>query len=119
MATKAVKAKAQAAPESEGLVEIPRMDIRTITVTVVSDSPIIVHKFSEKARKMMTDKQGGIPTVREHRDPEAEYEAAMYRDAAGNHCFPGAGFKAAMVNACSFIPGVTKVLARGAFRGGR
>ena len=38
-------------------VTIPAIDIRTFTVRVVGDSPLIVHKWSEKAKREMLEKQ--------------------------------------------------------------
>lgn len=39
------------------VITIPAIDIRTATITIKGDSPLIVHKWSEKAKKMMLDKQ--------------------------------------------------------------
>lgn len=64
-------------------------------------SPVIIHKFSEKAQKMIEDKQakkskGG----REARDPESEYKGALYVFNDGvRYGFPAGGFKAAMIRA--------------------
>lgn len=38
-------------------IELPKIDIRLMTVNIVGDSPLIVHKWSEKAKKEMLDKQ--------------------------------------------------------------
>lgn len=36
---------------------IPAINIKRATITIVGDSPLIVHKWSEKAKKEMLDKQ--------------------------------------------------------------
>lgn len=36
---------------TERIVEIPAIDIQTATIKVVGDSALIVHKWSEKAKK--------------------------------------------------------------------
>lgn len=38
-------------------IEIPAMDFRMATLHVVGDSPLIVHAWSEKAKRMMLEKQ--------------------------------------------------------------
>jgi len=64
-------------------------------------SPLIVHKFSEKARKMIEDKQQGRSKGgKEARDPEADFYGGLYTFADGNkYGFPSGGFKAAMTRA--------------------
>lgn len=98
-------------------ISIPAPDIRVLNVTVEGTSPLIVHRFAEKARKQIEDKQGKRARgAREIRDPEAEYEAAMYKlDGRGKYGFKANAFKLAMVDACAFCEGITKVFAKGAF----
>lgn len=95
---------------------IPSPDIRVLQVTVVGTSPLIVHRFSEKARKQIEDTQGKrARKAREVRDPQAEYEAACYHMPRGKFGFKANAFKLAMVDACAFCQGITKVFAKGAF----
>lgn len=42
---------------NEQVITIPALDIRTATVKIVGDSPLIMHKWSEKAKKEILDKQ--------------------------------------------------------------
>jgi hypothetical protein len=76
-------------------------EIATVKVAINGTSPLIIHKFSEKAQKMIEDKQakkakGG----REVRIPEEEYQAALYYFSDGlRYGFPAGGFKAAMIRA--------------------
>ena len=46
------------------VITIPAIDIRTATITIKGDSPLIVHKWSEKAKKMMLDKQMKVATTK-------------------------------------------------------
>lgn len=39
------------------VVEIPAINIKTAEINLVGDSPLIVHKWSEKAKKEILDKQ--------------------------------------------------------------
>lgn len=101
-------------PAAKTQIAIPPPDIRTMTVNVIGDSPLIVHKFSEKSKKQMEDKTQKKARAKEARDPKAEFEAARYRLANGKDGFPCSGFKLAMVSACRFTSGVPMTLARGA-----
>ena len=48
-------------------VSIPAIDIRTAIIKVVGDSPLIMHKWSEKARKEILDKQMKKAKTKGHR----------------------------------------------------
>lgn len=90
--------------------------IQTVEVTIVGDSPLVTHQWSEKAKKEMRDKQtkaakGGKTA----KDPERDYRESMYEIAPGKYGFPAVALKAAMVTACTSIDGMTKVMARQSF----
>jgi hypothetical protein len=96
-------------------IELPALKIETVHFTLVGDSPLIVHAWSEKAKKQMLDKQMKRATkAREAKDPEADYEACFYRTEGGTYGFPAIGVKAAMVGACRFVD-MKMTEARGAF----
>lgn len=106
----AAKAKVETA------IVLPRLDIKTFRLRLVGDSALICHAWSEKAKKQMLDKQmkkavGG----KQAKDPEQDYQDSLYHLEGGGYGFPAVAFKAAAVDACSHISGVTKVSARGAF----
>lgn len=87
----------------------------TLRVQIKGASPLIVHAWSEKARKMMLDKQMGLPTPKKAvKDPIADYEASMYRLPDGSHGFPATAFKAAIVGAARKFDGITMTALRGA-----
>lgn len=97
-------------------IELPRLNIQLMEVTLIGDSPLIVHAWSEKARKEMLGKQmKQAKGAKEPKDPKADYEAAMYRLADGGYGFPSVAFKAAAVTAGTSVAGLTKVQARQAF----
>lgn len=97
-------------------IELPRLDIRLMEVTVVGDSPLIVHAWSQKAKLEMLGKQmKQAKGAKEPKDPKADYESSLYRLADGGYGFPSIGFKAAAVTACTSVAGITKVAARQAF----
>ena len=93
------------------------MDIQVMTINLVGDSPLVVHKWSDKAKKMMLDKQmqKAEKGKKVAKDPEQDYRDSMYEHPDGGYGFPAVAFKAVAVSACSQIDGMTKVQARGAF----
>lgn len=98
-------------------VTIPRPDVRYITVDIIGETPLIIHKFADKARSMIESKQQGKALqAKAARDPKAEYEGAFHYLRDGKtYGFPANAFRRAMVAACSFIDGIPKVFAKGAF----
>ncbi|MDK1386381.1 hypothetical protein QN224_13275 [Sinorhizobium sp. 8-89] len=106
-----------AAPKKQEIgIELPRLDIRLMEVTVIGDSPLIVHAWSEKAKREMLGKQmKTAKQAKEAKDPRADFESSLYRLADGGYGFPSIGFKAAAVTACTSVAGITKVAARQAF----
>lgn len=96
--------------------EIPKLDIRMMEVTVVGDSPLIVHAWSAKSKREMLDKQlKKAKGAKEAKDPKADFEASLYRLEDGGYGFPSVGFKSAAVTACTSVAGITKIAARQAF----
>lgn len=97
-------------------IELPKLDIRLMEVAVVGDSPLIVHAWSEKAKREMLGKQMKVAKpAKEAKDPKADFEAAMYRLADGGYGFPSVAFKNAAVTAGTSVAGLTKIQARQAF----
>lgn len=97
-------------------VQLSRPRIERMEIKVIGISPLIMHKWSDKAIKMIEDKQQKkAAKAREAKDPEAEYLASIHLDADGNPAFPSIGFKAAVVTAVSQTDAFTKVFMRGAF----
>jgi hypothetical protein len=98
------------------VVTLPTPDLRMATIRIIGTSALISHKWSEKAKKEMLDKQMKKATKKkEAKNPERDYQESLYHLPDGGHGFPAIAFKSAAVTACSQIDGMTKVLARGAF----
>jgi hypothetical protein len=91
-------------------VELERITDTEITVPIVGLTPLIPHKWAQKAVNMMRAKQLSEPGTtrpkREAKDPEQEAEDAMYRLPDGRPGIPSTAVKAAMVAACRFFTGV-------------
>jgi hypothetical protein len=110
-----------------GKITLPKLDIRRIIIKIVGDSSLITHHWSEKAIKMMLDKQMGKASAgREAKDPEEDFRRSLYviepapagKDFLESRFgFPCIAFKLAAVEACTSIgrQSITKVAARQAF----
>lgn len=88
---------------ADATIQIDKIDAETLLVPLVGTSPLIVHRFSEKAKKQMLDAMQGRKSPKENKDPEAEYQAAFYRlKDDGGYGFPCTAFKQATVGGCRF-----------------
>lgn len=131
MPTRAKKTvPAEAAKGTVEEVLIPPINIARMRIKIIGDSPLISHRWSDKAKKEMLDKQmKKAKQAKEAKDPWMDFCNSLYwvkpspmpakptEDDVQTAIFgfPSVGFKAAAVDACSHADGVTKVLARGAF----
>jgi hypothetical protein len=60
-------------------IEIPQLKMETAIIHVVGDTPLIVHKWSEKAKKEIRDKQmKKATTKKEAKDPVADFIDTLY-----------------------------------------
>jgi hypothetical protein len=97
-------------------ISLPPIRQQIIDVTLVGDTPMIVHSWSLKAKKEMLDKQTGAPkSGRAKKDPEQDFQDSLYKLQDGGHGFPSIAFKTAAVTAVTSVGGVTKVATRQAF----
>lgn len=120
---------------NEQVITIPALDIRTATVKIVGDSPLIMHRWSEKAKKEILDKQMKKAKSKGHdaKDPFADFIYSMYwldgepenktpegfaaaLEDGARFGFPSTAVKAAAV-AAAYRAGITKnmVSMNGAF----
>lgn len=97
-------------------IEVPRIDVGHIELTLIGDSPLISHRWSDKAKKQMLDKQmKKAKEGKSAKDPERDYQESLYEHPEGGYGFPCVAFKAAAVGACRFSDGIKMTEARGAF----
>jgi hypothetical protein len=92
-------------PPPEGptvVVAIDPIDVERLRVPIVGTSPLIMHRFSEKAKRQMLDAMQGRKTPKQPKDPEAEYLAAFYRFEPSGYGHPAIAFKDATVSAARF-----------------
>jgi hypothetical protein len=106
------------APKKENLgIELPALDLQMMEVTIIGDTSLIVHQWSQKARGEMLSKQlKEARGAKEARDPVADFEASMYQFTDGGYGFPSVAFKNAAVTAGTSVAGLTKIAARQAFQ---
>lgn len=88
---------------TENVIQLQSLDVRILRVPIVGTSPLIVHKFSEKAKRAMLDAQQGRKNIKQHRDPEKDYQDSFYRTDDEAYGFPVVAFKAATVSAARFF----------------
>lgn len=92
--------KAPETPEAPQI-HIAKIASETLFIPIIGTTPLIMSRFSEKAKRKMLDAQQGRRTPKEIRNPEEEYEASMYRLGEG-YGFPAVAFKSATVAAARF-----------------
>ena len=116
------------ATKNNETVMIPAINIQYATISIVGDSPLIVHKWSEKAKKEILDKQMKKAKTKGHdaKDPVRDFIDSLYwldgepeekteegfAKAIQNGArfgFPSVAFKASAV-AAGYRSGVTKNL---------
>jgi hypothetical protein len=87
-------------------VSLQRIKRETAVIEVEGTAPLIVHQWSEKARRMMLDSQQGRKTPKVAKDPHQNFLDSMYRfdgvdrgelTPLDSHGIPTMGLKAATV----------------------
>ena len=102
-------------------VSVSRPNLMVSQFKVKGLSPLISHKWSEKAKKEMRDKQMKKKlTPKQAKDPKAEFESSLYLLSNGTHPkgpygFPAVAFKAAAVRAAKQVDGMNMTDARSLF----
>jgi hypothetical protein len=109
-------------------IQIPKIDVRQMQITLVGDSPLICHRWSEKAKKEILDKQmKKAKTGKTAKDPHRDFLDSLYwlsprpetvtdkelKEATFG--FPAVAFKAAAVTACGEVDGMKMTQARRRF----
>ena len=100
-------------------VEITPPNFQILPIRVEGTSPLMAHKFSEKMRRQIQEKQTSENTTTKKRAPKdyaAEFNAARYIDRSGKwDGIPAGAFRAAMIAACRTVDGLAMTKAKGAF----
>ena len=98
----------QAAAALTRQVTITPPNFQTLGFTIRGTAPYVQHKFGEKARAQIREKQVAGSTAnkgkrRSKRDFDFDYEQALHIMADGSYGIPAAAFRAAMVSACRTV----------------
>jgi hypothetical protein len=92
-----------------------RLAPRKVLVTIKGTSPLIMSRWTEKAKTEMRDKQAKKARgPREAKDTEREWQDRRLLDDKGRDCILAVCVKKAIVSSASFQEDLTKVLLRGA-----
>ena len=69
-----------ATKKNDTAIELRPLDIRRVPLTIVGDTPLIVHAWSEKAKRMMLEAQMGLSKgkKKEYKDPVEDFINSMY-----------------------------------------
>lgn len=91
-------------------VEVMDFSIRQVTIPIVGISPLIIHAWSEKSKKMIADKQAGKAKNKKHeiRNPDDDYVNAKHFLKDGSEGIPAAAIKAAMIRGAKMVGMVMK-----------
>ena len=96
-------------------VKLTGLAIDGLRLRLIGTSPLIVHKWSEKAKKQMLDKQMKRGSQgKAAKDPDQDYRESLYIRDDGTYGFPAVAFKAAAVRAGTYCE-MKMVFLRGAF----
>jgi hypothetical protein len=91
-------------------IKLTRLERHVVEVPIIGETPLIMQRWSEKARQLMLDaQQSSTRKKKDRRDPEADYQAAFYRLDDGTPGMPATAFKAAIGSAARFFDGITMV----------
>lgn len=117
MPAKKAAAAAAEGPESGGTdaaistLNLDRIQDQLVEVPIIGITPVIPHKWSEKALRMMREKQmageGAVRAKREPKNPQEEAEQSCYWLPDGSPGMPATAFKSAIVEAARYYDGVT------------
>lgn len=104
MATKKSNAPAEAAEA----ISIKAPNIKTGEIFIKGTAPLVIHKFSEKAKNMIRDKQSagstaGSKKTREAKNFDALFEGARHISFEGWDGIPASAFRSACIDACRLV----------------
>lgn len=96
--------------EEQSTIELRRLERVVFEIPIRGTAPLIVNRWSEKAKQMMLEKQTTSARAKKQpKDPVANFEASRYLLPDGRDGFPATAFKAAIVHAARLFEGITQV----------
>jgi hypothetical protein len=80
-------------------------------VWIVGDTPLIVHAWSEKARREMLQKQvKAVKGGKDARNPEEDFRNSLYEMGDGTYGFPAMGVKKALLDSAHKDKGIARTV---------
>ena len=114
MATK--KASSKKDQEEVQVIEIPPLRTEVMDLYVVGTTPLLMHKWSAKAKEQMRQSQSQKARPKKApKNPQEDYLECVYRDEEAHTAMPSSAFKTAMIHAVRQVAGLTMVGSKGAF----
>lgn len=108
---------AKSQSSAKAAIVLPPLNLARLTATIVGDTSLICHTWSQKARLEMLAKQTKkAQQAKEAKDPVQDFRDSLYKIETGGYGFPSVAIKDAMVTAVTSVSGLTKVAARQSFR---
>jgi hypothetical protein len=94
-------------------VVVERISPQLLELEIVGITPLLVCAWSEKAKRMILDKQmKKAKRGKDAKDPQADYLASRYISTEGWDGVPAGGLKGCVVNACRAVDGLPMTLAK-------
>ena len=85
-------------------IKLTRLERVIVEIPIIGETPLIVQRWSEKAKQLMLDaQQAKTRKKKDPKDPNADYEAASYRHSEGWYGIPASAFRNAMISACRTV----------------
>lgn len=94
-------------------VVINPIEIGVMKLGIKGDTPLLMHKFSDRQKDTMLSGQIGKAQEKNKRNLKQEIEECIYYTPTGQVGFPASAFKKAMVESAPYIKGLDKKLIKG------
>jgi hypothetical protein len=89
---------------------VPPIQEETFSITLIGDTPLVVHAMGEKARKQLSHTEAkAAKGPKDVRKPEDEMRACLHLLPDGGYGFPTRAFKAAVADATLMHDGISKM----------
>ncbi len=112
-----------ATKKNEQIIEVKPLEIEEVEIRITGNTPLIVHAWSEKAKKEMLDKQTGATRVKKRtpKNPVEDFINSMYWISDKPTEYTIEAFERAIADGAKFgfpVTGIKQSAISGAFRGG-
>lgn len=92
---------------------LARLQRNRVIIPIEGQTPLIPHRWSEKARRLMLDKQQGKAVAKKKpKSPEQEAHEATYWFSDGRPGMPATAFKSAIADAARHFDGLAIVMVK-------